>query len=264
MMKLKASALCAVTHEEVKNNVGDLSNLIKHNQNIVIESSKDSNKIPAAVENLAYRMMEHDELLKEIICDLRMLYNSKKEDFCLSLTGKTNEEKEIIVSLFQDMYGVISTLHYCRDCNVLNGKLVISPKAQLFITGQYLEIALYKHARDILDELSRKYQKSYRLYRNVKVATKEGLLKNEFDLVIEFDGVFYVIEVKSGKNFREFDKFSQIGKEYCIVPDRLLLVDNYISAEQADTIQYFCDYYVSNLSNNSFSRKLITMIENDQ
>jgi len=258
---IKASALSLATKSEEY--ATGISWLIRNNQNMIIESVKNEEEIPEPVAELALRMLKYDSVLKDIVNDLRMLYVSKREDFHLSLVGKSREEKDVIINLFQDLYGIVSVLHYTSANEILNGKLVFSPKAQMFITGQYLEIAVYRQVVDIMSKLSRQYSRPYKVYRNVRVATCEGRLKNEFDIVIDFDGIFYVIEIKSGKNFREFDKYMYIGREYQIVPDRFLLIDNYLSNEHAKTIEYFCDYYVSNLTGNSLEMKLIQMVEND-
>jgi hypothetical protein len=66
---------------------------------------------------------------------------------------------------------------------MLNGRIVLSSKAQMFILGQYMELAIYKQVKDILASLSDKHNKKFDLYRNVKVSTKEGKLKNEFDVI---------------------------------------------------------------------------------
>lgn len=259
---IKAKALNVISMQE-SNKIG-LASLIVNKQNIIIESSNDTQVVvPDSVSDLAVRLLKYDELIKEIINELRMLYTSKREDFHISLSQKSKEEKEIIVSLFQDMYGIISVFHYMPEIEMLNGKIIISPRAQAFITGQYLEIAVYKRTVDIIKRLAVQYGKAYKVYHNVKVATCEGRLKNEFDVVVEFNGFIYVIEIKSGRNFREFDKYMYIGREYNIVPDRFLLVDNYLTNEHAKTIEYFCNYYVCNLTENSLETKLTKMIEND-
>ena len=135
----------------------------------------------------------------------------------------------------------------------------------MFITGQYMEIAIHKVVSDVLSQLETKHKKLFKLYANTKVATIDGKLKNEFDLIIEnaTDSVMYVIEIKSGKHFCDFDKLARIGHEYGIVPNRLLLVDNYLTTPQMETIEYFCEYYCANLEQDSLTQKLITMIEND-
>lgn len=75
--------------------------------------------------------------------------------------------------------------------------------------------------------------------------------------------MFYVIEVKSGKEFKAWGDLVDIGKEYEIVPDRLLLVDSWLSDEKAGRIEELCRYYVSNLANDTLRKKIITMITND-
>ena len=157
----------------------------------------------------------------------------------------------------------MSSLHYCPECQVLNGSLVFSAKAQRFLTGEYLEIGVYETIRKIMDEISSQHKVTYRLYKNVRVATREGRLKNEFDIVIECQGFFYVIEVKSGKQFDDWGNFAEIGEEYGIVPDRLLLVDSHITDAHAQTIEYFCEYYVCNLKHESLREKIVEMIRND-
>ena len=259
---IKATALKPVSNEKISN----ISNVLtKRSQNITIEYSQNADLVPHAVENLAYKMFQMDADIRELLNDLRVLYVSKREDFHLSLNDFSKEAKTGIIELFQSLYGVIAEVHYCTDCDVLNGKLIFSPKAQMFITGQYMEIAIRKVVNDVLSELENKHKKQFKLYANTKVATMDGKLKNEFDLIVEnvTDTIVYVIEIKSGKNFRDFDKLARIGKEYDIVPNRLLLIDNYLTTSQIETIEYFCEYYCANLEQDNLEQKLIRMIEND-
>ncbi len=234
-------------------------------QDIVIRCSGETDAVPGAVEELAFRMFTLDSELKEILNSLRVLYISKKEDFHISLAGKPARIQEEIVSLFRSMYGVLAEIRWCPDCEMLHGRLVFSPRAQAFITGTYLELAVCRVVRAVLEKLSQKYHTAFKLYRNVRVSTKDGRLINEFDLVIENtdDSIFYVIEVKSGKNFREFDRLSAIGKEYGIVPQRLLLVDSYLSEPQSEIVEYFCGYYASGLVQDTLEAKIAGMLEND-
>ncbi len=259
---IKATALKPVTTENM-NIVADV--LTKRSQNIKIEYSQQADLVPYAVEALACKMLQLDADIRGLLNDLRVLYVSKREDFHLSLSGLSKEAKTGIIELFESLYGVMSEVHYCADCDVINGRLIYSPKAQMFITGQYMEIAIRKVLNDILTELEKKHRKQFKLYANTKVATIDGKLKNEFDLIIEnvIDSIVYVIEIKSGKNFRDFDKLARIGREYGIVPNRLLLIDNYLTESQMETIEYFCEYYCANLEQDNLRQKLITMIEND-
>ncbi len=258
MIKASALALRPVMKErETK-----LSIFKQNHQNIILdEASKE--RVPSGVEELSYKLMRHDSLIKEYIVTLRDNFKCKREDFHFSLAGKTEEEKKIIVELFEEMYGIVTLLHYCPDTQMLNGRISLAPKAQGFILGQYMEIAVCKQVKDVLADLSAKHHKKFEVYRNVKVSTKEGLTKNEFDVVIESEeGDIWVIEVKSGHCFRNHPQYTSIGRTYGIVPNHFLLVSNSLTEKQCETVQYFCDYYACNLEEGSLTQKLTAMIEN--
>ena len=262
---INATALKPVCDDIVRE-VSNISNVLtRSSQNIKIEYSMQAELVPHAVENLALRMLKLDVEIRGFLNELRILFGAKKEEFHFSMDGISKEGKADIINLCQNLYGVINEIHYCEDCNMLNGRLVLSQKALRFINGQYMEIAIRKVVGDVLAKLEKKHGKKFKLYANTKVATVDGILKNEFDLIIEnaTDALVYVIEIKSGKNFRDFDKLARIGREYEIVPNRLLLVDNYLTVEEIETIEYFCEYYCANLEQDNLEQKLVTMIESD-
>ena len=277
---LKAKALCAVNGNltpEIRPlmSVGEapvptadtlgngLRDLIDGIQNIMIESVGSDEKIPEAVGQLAIKMMKNNDLVKDLLHELRQFYIRGQKDFRLSLAGKSDAEKKQIISLFQDMAGLVSNVRYFPAFQSLNGSLVVMPKAQMFLTGQYLELAVYQTIKGVLQKLSVKYKAEYEIYRNVRVADSEGKLKNEFDIAFQFNGIWYIVECKSGKCFSDWSSFAELGVTYNIVPDHLLLVDAYISDSKAECIEYFCDYYVCNLSGNTLQEKVTKMVMND-
>lgn len=277
---LKAKALCAVNGNvapEIRplmsvveapvpaadTHGNGLHDLIGGMQNIVIESVGSDEKIPEAVGQLAIRMMQNNGFIKNLLYELRQLYTRGQKDFRLSLAGRSDAEKKQIISLFQDMAGLVSNVRYFSEFQSLNGSLVVMPKAQMFLTGQYLELAVYQIIKDVLQKLSVKYQAEYEIYRNVRVADREGKMKDEFDIAFQFNGIWYIVECKSGKCFSDWGSFAELGVTYNIVPDRLLLVDSYISDSKAECIEYFCDYYVCNLSANTLQEKVTKMVIND-
>ena len=262
---INATALRLVSAENM-NVISNVSNVLtKSSQNIKIEYSKQADLIPSAVESLAFRMLKLDSEIRGFLNELRILFGAKREDFHFSLRGISNEGKADIVEICQNLYGVIAEVRYCEDCEMIHGRLVLSPKALMFINGQYMEIAIRKVVGDVLAKLEKKHGKQFKLYANTKITTLDGKMKNEFDLIIEnvTDALVYVIEIKSGKNFRDFDKLARIGREYGIVPNRLLLVQNYLTTDQMETVSYFCEYYCTNLEKDNLEQKLIAMIEND-
>lgn len=277
---LKAKALCVVNANSVPEikplmSVVDttspatvrqgngLHGLIGDMQNIVIKSVGSDEKIPASVGQLAIRMMKNNILIKDLLHELRQLYIRGQKDFHLSLAGRSSAEKNQIISLFQEMAGLVSNVHYFSEFQLLNGSLVVMPKAQIFLTGQYLEIAVYQTIKDVLQELSMKYHSEFEIFRNVRVADSDGKLKNEFDIAFHFNEIWYIVECKSGKCFSDWGSFAELGITYNIVSDRLLLVDSCISDSKAECIEYFCDYYVCNLSGNSLHEKLKKMVTNN-
>ena len=277
---LKAKALCAVNGNaapEIKplmsvmetpvsaadTHGNGLRDLIGGMQNIVIESVGSDETIPEAVGQLAIRMMKNNDLIKDLMHELRQLYIRGQKEFRLSLAGRSDAEKKQIISLFQDMAGLVSNVRYFSEFQSINGSLVVMPKAHMFLTGRYLELAVYQTIKDVLQELSVKYHAEYEIYRNVRVADREGRLKNEFDIDFQFNGIWYIVECKSGKCFSDWGSFAELGVTYNIVPDRLLLVDSYISDSKAECIEYFCDYYVCNLSGNTLQEKVTKMVIND-
>ena len=114
---LKAKALCAVNGNltpEIRPlmSVGEapvptadthgngLRDLIDDIQNIMIESVGSDEKIPEAVGQLAIKMMKNNDLVKDLLHELRQFYIRGQKDFRLSLAGKSDAEKKQIISLF--------------------------------------------------------------------------------------------------------------------------------------------------------------------
>jgi hypothetical protein len=236
---------------------------VENMQNIRIEAVGDD-EIPKGVRHLAVKMMDNNELLKDLIYELRYHYSRRQDGFRLSLAGWNETERKQIITLFQEMAGVVSSLKYCSGTKELRGSLLYTQAAKKFLTGQYLELAVYEAITDVLEDLAEEYRTKYEIYRNVVVATRERRTMNEFDIVFRFNGIFYVVEVKSGKNFDDWGNLAEVGQAYGIVPHRLLLVDSHVSDDQAECIEYFCDYYVCNLKRDSLRQKVIQMVSNDQ
>lgn len=275
---LKAKALCAVNGNAAPKirplmsmvevpatdtHGNGFYDLIGGMQNIVIESVGSDEEIPEAVGQLVIRMMKSNVLIKDLMHELRQHYIRGQKDFRLSLAGRSDAEKKQIISLFQDMAGFVGNIRYCAEFQSLNGSLVMMPNAQQFMTGQYLELAVYQTIKDVLQELSVKYHAEYEIYRNVRVADREGKLKNEFDIAFRFNEIWYIVECKSGKCFSDWGSVADVGLTYNVVPNRLLLVDSFISDSWVQQIEYGCQYYVSNLSGNTLQEKVKKMVIND-
>lgn len=264
----KSSVLASVTNTESiakrdQEMVG-IDGLIGKKQNIVIESYGEDGAFRDCITRLAALLVKEDPLMKGLIRRLRSHYINKMKPFSFSIAGWKEEEKKKLREIFsEELCGVVDSIDVESNPDVISGNIVFSPSAQLFITGQYMEIGVYEIVKEVMREIAAYCKITWKIYRNVKVQTKNGCTKNEFDIVIEREGMFYVIEVKSGKEFKAWGDLVDIGKEYEIVPDRLLLVDSWLSDEKAGRIEELCRYYVSNLANDTLRKKIITMITND-
>lgn len=258
---INANALQPVVTEPVK----AMEMLLKGSRYSKIEYSQGAATVPEAVEELAYRMFLMDAEIKGIIKEIRILFDSNEDSFHFDLKGFSKESKYRIVRLFRDMYGIVTEMFYNAECDTLNGKLSLNTRAHKFIDGQYLEIGIKKAVLDILTQFSKVHGKEFNLYSNVMVYDENGIIRNEFDLVIEnaSDSIIYLLEVKSEKDFRDSDKLSNIGKEYGIAPNRLFLIDNHKSHKAVAQLEYFTGYHWTNLESNSLQSKVTAMLEND-
>lgn len=249
--------------------VTGIKGLIGKKQNIVIESYGEDEAVRDCITSLAVLLVKEDPLMKGFIRRLRQQYCIKQKPFSFSIDGWSETDKQKIRHIFsEELCGVVDSVDVDSNPNIVSGNLVFSPAAYRFISGQYMEIGVYEIVKEVMKEIATRCKINWNVYRNVVVTTKNGVPKNEFDVVIECEGMFYVIEVKSGKNFgeqqfKEWGSLVDSGREYGIVPNRLLLVDSWLSNEKAGRIEEHCQYYVANMENDTLRKKLLKMISND-
>lgn len=244
--------------------VTGIKGLIGKKQNIVIESYGEDEDVRDCITRLAVLLVKEDPLMKGFIRKLRQQYCNKQKPFSFSIDGWSETDKQKIRHIFsEELCGVVDSVDVDSNPNIVSGNLVFSPAAYRFIAGQYMEIGVYEIVKEVMKEIAARCKIRWNVYRNVVVTTKNGVPKNEFDVVIECEGMFYVIEVKSGETFSAWGSLVDSGREYGIVPDRLLLVDSWLSDEKAGRIEEHCQYYVANMENDTLRKKLLKMISND-
>ena len=244
--------------------ISGIEGIFAQKQDVIIESTGKQESIPDCITNLALLLVQKDFLLKPFIRKLRQQYIEQHVPFSFSLAAWNPAERKEICDIFsEELCGVVGSVSFDRNHSILAGNLIFSSPARKFLTGEYMEIGVTELIRQAMDELASRHPITYQLYRNVVVSTKDGNTRNEFDIVIECQGFYYVVEVKSGVNFNSWDKPREVGKTYGIVPNRLLLVDSYLTEEKAGRIEHFCEYYVSNLEMEILKSKVIEMVGND-
>lgn len=260
---IKANALFPVVKECRTSENAGFDILTGSEQNLVIEFCDKETAVFKEWEDLAVKMVEMDSILRDILREFKTMYAGKQDKFYISLRGRTSEEIEKLNQLFSEMEGFIKNYYICSECKTFVGELYLYSSAIKFISGGYMEIAIHKIIKDIIKNLSVKYGKTFRVYRNVRVNTKKGIIRNEFDLIIENvdDSVIYIVEVKSGAAQKICEKFNDTKKKYPILPERFLLVSNHIPDHIGNIIERSCHCYVANLR--QVEEKVIAMISND-
>ena len=125
----------------------------------------------------------------------------------------------------------------------------------------YIAESMHEKLMGALDELTKRYGKPYRVFRNAVCGN--GYEQIVFHLMFEFDGKLYGVFRRNLKDGGEWEKVKKIGMRYKISPRRILLVNTRISSEYADFLENYADYYITNLTEECFRRKIIAMVEND-
>lgn len=216
---------------------------------------------PSVVENMAVRMLHIYKDIEEVLTTFGRVYSHNETKFIISLKGMEKEQKENILEWLEDMRGAVGMFHFESKSEIVSGWLEDLPRARRFLTGGFMEIAIAKKTERIVSRLASMYGKAYEVKCNVYATTLDGLRRNEFDVVINFDKTMYVIEVKTGNHFRDYSKYYNIALRHNIEANRILLVDSQIKESEAELAEYFSGYYVSNLER--FTEKLTRMIQND-
>jgi hypothetical protein len=246
IMEIESVAGSELQEEKVKNaNYTKLNRLLEGKDGLRIEQIHTREDIPEAVVKLAEKLVKMDSTTRDILRQLKKQYISKKKSFIIDLSDKNPGQIGEICNLFENMAGLVSNLEYSSKAKLLRGDILLTSKAQQFITGGYLEIAAFRVIEEEVRNLADKFDLETEVYRNVRIATCEGYLVNEFDVAIAIADKVFLIECKSGEHFSDWNKLSVVGAEYGVVPDRLLLLDTCLSTEKASIIEYFCEYYVA-------------------
>ncbi len=237
-----------------------LDSLLWNPRCMMIQEESQSAEIPESVLSLAEEMLDAGDLIEDVVDALRKSIPSKKYQFTVSVDHRSKEEQKRLSSLLNSMTGVIANVYLSTGRpTTISGRLIGSSRTQAFITGRYVEFALYNKARRIVERIAREHDVTGTVFRNVMITNPENVIINEFDLVIVLGGELYIIEIKSGKNFSDFDKYIQIVANYRL-EDRFLLVTGTLGKEQIERIEYFCGYAVCGIDGHAFEERLEAML----
>lgn len=221
----------------------------------------DPTEIPPAIYDLAVQITDNWDLLEPVFDALRTSLISK--DYSFSVTARNGVERKKLVSMLSGMAGLMAGVAETGTNGVsVSGRLIPTQRGIKFVSGSFLEMACYQKVRKIVERLAAQEKVSWGVYPNVVVTDKQnGLAVNEFDMVIVFDEDLYVVEVKSGHQFSDYDKYMAVIKNYSL-EDHFLLIGNSLTKNQAEYVRYFCGYAVCTLQPNFLYDTLATLLKN--
>ncbi|UNT93748.1 hypothetical protein [Allobaculum sp. Allo2] len=220
----------------------------------------DPTEIPPAIYDLAVQITDNWDLLEPVFDALRTSLISK--DYSFSVTARNGVERKKLVSMLSGMAGLMAGVAETGKNGVsVSGRLIPTQRGIKFVSGSFLEMACYQKVRKIVERLAAQEKVSWGVYPNVVVTDKQnGLAVNEFDMVIVFDEDLYVVEVKSGHQFSDYDKYMAVIKNYSL-EDHFLLIGNSLTKNQAEYVRYFCGYAVCTLQPNFLYDTLATLFK---
>lgn len=208
---------------------------------------------------LAMDMLNQNELLKNLLTELRRAAQTPGKEFRFDLTTYSQGERDRILGITMRMVGLLSDTFYNKASCTLQGRVSAVPACLKFITGMYMELAVGRLTRQIVAEYASQHgYTNYNVQQNVIVTAGDATSQNELDLLITLNGIHMVVEVKSGF-CKNYDKYFFLAQRYRLLPDMLLLVSANLTAEQVDLIHDFMEYFACDIGN--YRETLIQMLD---
>lgn len=217
-----------------------------------------SNSNFAPVADLALLLALNYDKSKDFYKYIRGRIASKRMDICYNTYPLSTEERVATNMIAEKLgkYGVISNLRIPDNSKEIIGKLSSAPRIINFINGDYLEFYSRSILEQVVESIAKTKKCDYEIYSNAFI-TKESE-KHELDIVFRVGPEVFWAEIKSGK-FSDFDCYRKLGVLMGVNPDKHILLSAEKTAEEAETISWFYQFYVANIQ--TFKDKLIEMIE---
>lgn len=217
-----------------------------------------ANNTFAPVEALSLMLAINYDKCKDFYKYIRSMIAKKRFDLCYNTYPLTNEERAATNMIAEKLgkYGVISNLRIPDNSKEITGTLSTAPRIINFINGDYLEFYSRVIVHQVVEKIAKEQKCTYEVYSNV-IISKESE-KHELDIVFRVGNEVFWAEIKSGK-FTDFDCYRKLGLLMGVNPDKHILLAAEKTVEEAETISWFYQFYVSNIQ--MFKDKLIEMIK---
>lgn len=250
------SNVITTAHPEESEDVITVANYFKAKE-IAIDLSYSNNDF-APVEELAMLLAMNYDKCKDFYKYLRGVIAKKKFDICYNTYPLSTEERAATNMVAEKLgkFGVISNLRIPDNSKEITGKLSTAPRVINFLNGDYLEFYSRIVVKQIVEKIAKEKNCDYELYSNVII--RKDSEKHELDIVFRVGKEVFWAEIKSGK-FSDFDCYRRLGVLMGVNPDKHILLSAEKTKEEAETISWFYQFYVSNI--HMFKDKLVEMIE---
>lgn len=211
--------------------------LEKHNPEIESELSK--------ISYLLDGIAQHIDATEDLFHTLRKAIAETDGKFTYNPTGLTPERLEAVrkvMKLFK-LCGIFSEL---REMGAYNGMISTATRVRSFIAGTWLELFSQQHGIEVISEKAKQLNLPYEILCNVKVTDQEGT-QHEIDLMFSIGVHVFAVEMKSGLNFMDYDRYRLLAEYLHLIPDRFMLVNSTLLDKDATKcITYFYRYYICN------------------
>lgn len=133
---------------------------------------------------------------------------------------------------------------FLQNEGIIKGRISSSVRVRNFISGIWLELFSQQKAVPIIADYASKHQLPYEIYCNIKVEDAAGR-QREIDLIFSIGDAVFGIEIKSGLNFCDYDKYRLTAEWLHLIPDRFLLMNSTLTDKNTiKCIEYFYRYYI--------------------
>ena len=188
---------------------------------------------------------KHIDAAEELFHKLRKSIAETDGKFSYTPTNLTMEQLDSVKKLLQmlKLCGVFSEL---RVSNHYSGAVSSATRVRNFISGTWLELFSQQHGIEVISEKAKQMNLPYEILCNVKVTDQEGT-QHEIDLMFSIGDHVFAIEMKSGLNFMDYDRYRLLAEYLHLIPDRFMLVNStLLDKEATKCITYFYRYYICN------------------
>ena len=205
------------------------------------ETESELSEISYLLDGIA----EHIDAADALFHTLRKAIAETDGRFNYTPNGLSTEQLESVKKVVKllKLCGVFSEL---RVLGSYSGTISTAARVRRFIAGTWLELYGQQHGIEVITEKAKQLGLPYEILCNVQVIDQTET-QHEIDLMFSIGDHVFAIEMKSGLNFMDYDRYRLLAEYLHLIPDRFMLVNSTLLDKSATRcITYFYRYYICN------------------